>query len=174
MNEPAGNHKFDTQWVWFPEGNPSTSAPLGTRYFRRLITIPADRQLQSATLRFTSDNDSIVSLNARPIGSAGDSHELNKVDLSAALHPGENLITALGKNTGDKLNPAGFIARLDATFTRGDPMALTTDASWKSSNVLNRGWDAEHFDDHAWANAEELGPAGTAPWGYAASTDRTL
>ena len=39
----------DAQWIWFPEGQPEKAAPVGTRYFRRVITLPADRTVKRAT-----------------------------------------------------------------------------------------------------------------------------
>ena len=29
----------DAQWIWFPEGNPAASAPVATRYFRRVFEL---------------------------------------------------------------------------------------------------------------------------------------
>ena len=52
-DQSARNVLGDAQWIWFPEGQPEKAAPVGTRYFRRVITIPADRAVKGATLFFT-------------------------------------------------------------------------------------------------------------------------
>src|ERR1039457_6905038 len=31
----SGDLLAGANWIWFPEGNPAVSAPVGTRYFRR-------------------------------------------------------------------------------------------------------------------------------------------
>ena len=46
-------------WIWYPEGNPSQVAPLGTRYFRRQITIPITRTIREATCTLSADDAAV-------------------------------------------------------------------------------------------------------------------
>jgi alpha-L-rhamnosidase len=163
------------KWIWYPEGNPASSAPVATRYFRRSFTLPADRRVASASLAFTADNEATVSVNGGPAGSEADFHELRRADVTAALRPGENVLSATVRNTGDKPNPAGFTARLAVTFADGgDAVVVATDAGWHAATAPGQGWDAAGFDDASWVPAKELGPVGMGPWGEPGSNDRTL
>ena len=47
------------QWLWYPEGNPRHDAPVATRYFRRTLTIPADRQVVRAIAFFAGDDQCV-------------------------------------------------------------------------------------------------------------------
>ena len=76
----AKNVLGDAQWIWFPEGQPDKAAPVGTRYFRRAITLPADRTVKRATLFFTADNSGDFFINGRKAGAAGDFHSAAEND----------------------------------------------------------------------------------------------
>ena len=47
----------DTSWIWFPEGDATKSAPIETNWFRKEITIPADRKIKRALFQYTGDNE---------------------------------------------------------------------------------------------------------------------
>lgn len=79
LDEPARSEAAkkvlgDAQWIWFPEGQPEKDAPVGTRYFRRAITLPANRTVKQATLFFTSDNGGEFFINGQRVGGASDFH----------------------------------------------------------------------------------------------------
>ena len=40
----------ETDWIWFPEGEPTMAVPIGTRFFRRTIELPAERTVKRAKL----------------------------------------------------------------------------------------------------------------------------
>ncbi|MET8289855.1 hypothetical protein ABZV80_32190 [Streptomyces sp. NPDC005132] len=48
----------DAHWIWYPEGNPSDSAPAGTRYLRRSFDLPAGAQISTAEMQLTADDHS--------------------------------------------------------------------------------------------------------------------
>ena len=170
LDEPEGsrtgkNILGDAQWIWFPEGQPEKAAPVGTRYFRRAITLPQDRIVKQAVLYFTVDNSGDMYVNGHKAGTAGNFHSATEVDVTKLLHPGNNVLAAAVKNDGADPNPAGFIARLQVEFTQGAPLAVATDASWKTGKESATGWKGDGYDDAAWMTAQKLGPAGMAPWG---------
>ena len=155
----------DAQWIWFPEGEPEKDAPVGTRYFRRAVTIPADRTVKQATLFFTADNNGEFYINGRKVGSASDCHYAAPFDVAGLLQQGKNLLTASVRNDGTGPNPAGLIGLLRVEFAGGEPLIVATDSSWKSGNQEMAGWKDAGFDDAGWMAAKKLGPPGMAPWG---------
>ena len=176
LDEPAGsraekNVMGAAQWIWFPEGQPDKAAPVGTRWFRRTFTLPADRSVKRAFLLFTGDNNAECFVNDHKAGTAGDFHAATERDVTMRLHAGKNVLAASVKNEGSDPNPAGFIALLRVEFDQGAPMVIVTDSSWKVANKSATAWKAADFDDAAWAAAQQLGPAGMAPWGEIAGPE---
>jgi alpha-L-rhamnosidase len=170
LDEPARSQAAkkvlgDAQWIWFPGGEPEKAAPVGTRYFRRAITLPADRNVKQATLFFTSDNGGDFFINGQRIGGATDFHAAAQFDVTGQLQRGKNLLAASVHNDGTDPNPAGLIGLLRVEFSQGEPLVVVTDASWKSAEQETAGWKDAGFDDSGWVAAQKLGPAGMAPWG---------
>src|SRR5262245_49998569 len=54
-------------WVWYPEGDPASSAPAATRYLRRVFTAPAG-PYTDAQLVVTGDDTVDVWLNDTYLG----------------------------------------------------------------------------------------------------------
>ena len=170
LDEPAGsgaakNVLGNAQWIWFPEGQPAKAAPVGTRFFRRAITLPADRKVKRATLLFTADNSGDFFVNGRKAGSAGNFHLATDADVTGLLHAGENALSVSVDNGGPDPNPAGLIALVRVEFEQGAPLVVVTDSGWKAAAKPGAGWMTAGFDDQAWPSALALGPAGMAPWG---------
>ena len=164
----------EAQWIWFPEGNPQDQAPLGTRYFRRTFTLPANQTVIEAILEISADDQFELFVNGRAAGRGDSWKQPQKLDLGTFLKPGENLLAIMARNIGDHPNPAGVIAKLNVTFRQGAPMTLMTDPLWKSSTNGPAGWDTLVYDDHTWASAKALGEYGTQPWGIIQNDDRPL
>jgi len=61
--EAQDNKLKQSQWIWFPEGNPAAGAPIATRYFRRQVMIPQGRQIVQATCFFSADNEFALFVN---------------------------------------------------------------------------------------------------------------
>lgn len=146
---------FDAaQWIWFPEGNPAQSAPLGIRYFRRKITLPAGRSPAKATYVITADNEFQLSINGIKAGRGDDWHKPVTLDVTSLLHAGDNTIGITATNIGDGPNPAGLIGKLHIEFTQGDPLDVVTDGKWQAAT-----------EPTSWTAAKALGANGIAPWG---------
>jgi alpha-L-rhamnosidase len=164
-DQGAGNVLGDAQWIWFPEGQPEKAAPVGTRYFRRAITIPADRAAKRATLFFTADNGGEFYINGKKTGGATDFHAAARFDVTKLLQAGKNSLAASVHNDGSEPNPAGLIGLLRIEFEAGEPVVVVTDAAWKSAREQAADWTEAGFDDAGWVAAQKLGPAGMSPWG---------
>jgi alpha-L-rhamnosidase len=164
------NQITGTSWIWFPEGNPAVNAPLETNWFRRVVTLPADRHIKRAIFQYTGDNFCRGWLDIFDLG-ARDNFKLVKWnDITTRLEPGKTYVFGLvGVNKGDvnkgDPNPAGVIGSLTIEFTEGEPLVIATDASWKTSKTLADGWNTIGFDDSKWVPAKVLGPVGMQPWG---------
>ena len=170
LDEPAGartaqNVLGDAQWIWFPEGQPEKAAPVGTRCFRRVITLPADRTVKRATLFFTADDSGECYVNGQKAGTAGNFHSVTETDVTTLLQHGENVLAASVKNGGADPNPAGLIALLRVEFAQGGPLVVVTDSSWRAGKEAAAGWKDAGFAETGWMAAQKLGPAGMAPWG---------
>lgn len=164
-----------TNWVWYPEGEPTTAAPLGARYFRRVVEIPANRKVDRARLLFTADNECKAFVNGRDIGGRDTHKNVKDADITYRLRPGMNSIAIVCRNQGEEPNPAGMVALLKIEFKEGPPIVIQSDASWKVSPDEEPGWNEPGFDDSAWVAAKVIGPVGMQPWGAVEGpTDRRL
>jgi len=161
-------------WIWFPEGDPAVSAPLATRYFRRVFELPADQVIKTAVITITADDQSHLLVNGQEAGKTDDWALPGTFSIGTLLKPGKNVLAVTARNAGDSPNPAGLIARLDITFEQGSPLTLGTDGNWKSATNAADGWYAADFDDAAWTPAKVLGEYGMQPWGVGGDDNRRL
>jgi alpha-L-rhamnosidase len=159
------NYLTGTSWIWFPVGEPEKSAPPGTNYFRRVVTIPADRHIKRARFQYTGDNEGRGWINDSDVGARNNYRTVKFNDITTRIEPGKTYVFGLtGRNTrADKA--AGVIGLLEIEFTTGEPMIIATDEQWKVSDKEIPGWNKPGFDDSGWVAAKKLGPAGMSPWG---------
>lgn len=160
-----------TQWIWFPEGEPARSAPVGTRWFRREFSLPADRAIKSAHWLLAADNSFQASVNGQPVGSGGNFKTATDLNVASHLHSGRNVLAVSVSNAGDSPNPAGLTGLLRVEFQQGEPVVIATDEQWKTTASEIAGWTQPAFDDHAWPAVKKLGPVGMAPWGEIAGPE---
>ncbi|MGN9810422.1 family 78 glycoside hydrolase catalytic domain [Micromonospora sp. BQ11] len=151
-------------WVWYPEGDPRTAAPVGHRYFRKTFTVAAGA-ISDAQLVITGDDTVDVWLNGKPL--AGSTRAVDSwknalyVDLQSALVAGTNTLAVAVQNT--TASPAGVLGRVHVV-TAGGTTDLITDGSWRAFQSAPVGWEQPGFDDSGWAGAADLGTYGIAPW----------
>ncbi len=146
------------QWIWYPEGQPTQSAPIGTRRFRRTFVIPGDVQLKNATVAMTADNSFVLRINGHMAMRGDDFNHIYMADVARFFHSGRNVIYVAADNTGTTANPAGLIGHFHLLFAGGRTINIDTDAHWDTC----RGLPAH------WKPAMALGPYGIAPWGRGA------
>ena len=152
------------QWVWFPEGEPAVSAPVGTRYFRCNLTLPDDRTITRAVCQIAADNAFELFVNGTPAGQGADFNIPTTLDVTKLIKRGVNSVAVMATNVGDVPNPAGLIAVLRVEFAQGEPLVIQTDGQWKAAQERREGWEREGFDDSSWAAAKILGVYGMSPW----------
>ncbi|MGB9608706.1 MAG: glycosylhydrolase-like jelly roll fold domain-containing protein, partial [bacterium] len=141
------------KWIWYPEGNPLQAVPQNiTRLFRRTFEIK-EKEIKSAKLFITADNEFKCKLNGQFVGEGNKWEEIYSFDVKDFLKAGRNEILVIARNGGDIPNPAGLICVLTIRYSDGDSQYLISDGSWESA-----------IGDE-WVKAMELGPYGIAPWG---------
>lgn len=157
----------DTAWIWHPdEAQPQKAAAPATNYFRRLISIPAGRQIKRAIFQYTGENECRGWINDNDLGARNSVKTVKWNDITTRIEAGQTYVFGLtGRNTGDQPKPAGVIALLTIEFHTGKPLVIMTDESWRVSKTLEQGWNILAFDDSKWAAARIIGPAGMSPWG---------
>ena len=146
----------EAKWIWYPEGEPARSAPVGTRFFQLKFELPVNRRVVSAHLELTADNAFAASVNGTPVGQGDNFHQVVELEVLAALRSGANVLTVRAENTGNAPNPAGLVAALRLKFADGRDESILSDAAWTTSQT---GSPTE-----AWQPAKVLGTLNMGPW----------
>ena len=107
------------RWIWYPEGNPAASAPVGTRYFLREFKIDEQKKIESARVFMTADNSFRLKVNDRYVLEGDNFHETYQADVTGFLKPAENRFEVVAENGGDAPNPAGLIGLLVIRYADG-------------------------------------------------------
>lgn len=156
----------NAQWIWYPEGKPGESAPLGDVFFRSSFSVESGRILKQAGLYITADNSARAYLDGTELqGVVTAFNQIMLIDLTAQLDAGTHCLAILGKNEGDGPNPAGMIARLVLDYEDGPTTFIESGESWKvTRGEAPEGWSTPDFDDQSWLGAGVIGPVGTPPW----------
>ncbi|NUR91935.1 MAG: family 78 glycoside hydrolase catalytic domain, partial [Nonomuraea sp.] len=154
-------------WIWYPEGDPATSAPAGTRYFRTEFDVPAVPQ--GARLVMTADDGFTAWVNgAEAGGREPDPNQENwrrPITVEVPLRQGRNVIAVAATN--GRVSPAGLLGRIEGV--------TVTDGAWKATDAEPTGdWKAAGFDDSAWQQAKVLAAWGSGPWGRVTAERPTL
>ncbi|MHC4229201.1 MAG: family 78 glycoside hydrolase catalytic domain, partial [Planctomycetota bacterium] len=153
------------KWIWFDEGDPRKSAPIGTRFFRRKIEISSDRKVKQARFRLIADNEATLFINGRQAGKVNGWQSAKTLDMTGKLSVGQNILAIAAANKGDAAGPAGLAGKLLIEFDTGAAMIVLIDRSWKSSDAEQDGWEKTDFDDDAWSGSKEIARVGDSPWG---------
>ncbi|MBN1360232.1 MAG: family 78 glycoside hydrolase catalytic domain [Sedimentisphaerales bacterium] len=152
-------------WVWYPEGDPKTSAPVATRYFRKTFTLPGARRVESAVCAATADNSFKLYVNGVQVGEGTNFQQASVVDVKEHLRVGRNVLALEASNVGDAANPAGVLAILRLRFAGGQPSVVASDPTWLASQSGAPGWTDVEFSARDWRPVMVLGLHGTSPWG---------
>ena len=143
------------KWVGIPAtlGTPGVDTCL-----RRQIDLPADRHLIRATLALYGFHECTALVNGTVIGHAAQWEPTARLEATASLHPGANVIGIIASHTDRYLPQA--IGRLVLHFDAGTDQAIPMDQSWKASQQPGDGWSRVGYDDGTWPAAA----AGGVPW----------
>ena len=167
LDAPVGD------WIWFPEGEPATDAPIAARFFRRTIDLSEYAKVTRAQLRITADDRCTVWLNGEEVGTDGSWQTLREFDdIAEKFRPGRNVLAVRAENLKSDVpaNPAGLAAGLAIECATGDRVDVRTGEDWRVSQDEAEGWQQPDFDDAAWSNAKTVAPFGGGPWGEVGAT----
>ncbi len=159
------------RWIWFPEGKPARSAPVGIRYFRSAVTLPADAAITAAQFIVNADDSCTAFVNGQRLPKKTDGWlDFETYDVTRLLRPGRNVLAIEAENGA---SAAGAIAWLAIRTGKEKRVVAVTDRSWKASDNGVPGWERPAYDDAAWPAAMELGPAVMEPWAGRLRCSRT-
>jgi alpha-L-rhamnosidase len=117
----AGSH-----WIWYPDGDPGTAAPAGSRFFRGSVTVPEGKSVRSARMLLSVDDSFVAYLNgAQVAASAGTWQQSVAVGLTGQLRPGPNVVAVAATNVGS--SPAGVLAVIEVVCTDGTTVVVRSD-----------------------------------------------
>ena len=161
------------KWIWFAEGEPQKSAPVGTCFFRRKFETDPDKKIKQGRLVLVVDNEAAVFVNGQEAGKAREWRNTTILNISDKLRTGTNTLAIAAINTGESDNPAGIAGKLLIEYETGEeanavrhPQAdILMDSLWKASNIEQEGWQGCNFDDAGWSDAKEIAVIGDQPWG---------
>jgi alpha-L-rhamnosidase len=169
----ASSTFLDARWIWYPEGNPTVSAPVATRWFRKTFTVPSGQTVAQAVATMAGDNMFTLYVNGQIALSVENPNywqQYGQADISAFLVSGTNVLAVAVTNTGTSPNPAGLIGSFDLTYGNGLTNSFQTDGTWISANTLYADWNQTNFSFTGWTNAMVLGAYGISPWNDFAKT----
>ncbi len=121
------------RWVWFPEGEPHKSAPIGKRFFRRNVNIPSGK-IKLARFKLAMDNEGTLFVNGQEVQKFSGWKPPYTFDVTEKLIAGTNCLSISAENQGDKPNPAGLAGKLLIEFESGDAVAILIEHFWKVSD----------------------------------------
>jgi putative heme-binding domain-containing protein len=151
----------EPRWIWGAEQSKDNEIFFFRKSFETFIE-NKEKDVESATLWGTCDNEMVVYLNGKKVTESTAWERATIVDVSKALIPGRNLIAIRGKNTD---GIAGLILRLTINKSDGTKTIAVTDGTWKVSANTEPGWEAASYDDAAWRGVHVVGNLGMQPWG---------
>lgn len=163
---PEGPHNpAGASWIWNPEGDPASSVPAGTRYFRRTVELSA-QSVERAVMVLAADDAFVLYVNgteaARSHTRVFGGRMAIEVDLADLLTAGSNTLAVSARNR--YVGPAGLVAKLEVELTDGQRVDVLTDSSWRVSRQNEPGWNQPGFDDSGWSEALEVAAYGEGPW----------
>ncbi len=159
------------EWIWHNEASfgPELEAPRGQRLFRRRFAVAGP--LRRARLVITVDDQFTAWVNGQPVAKSdgqGDAwRRPQQADVTKLLVPGDNVLAVAAVNgaNGTQPTPAGVAVRLVLEPVAGGPVEVLSDATWRTAERADQGWQAVTFDDGAWRAPRVFGRVGRQPWG---------
>jgi hypothetical protein len=154
----------ESQWIWYPEGNPAQSAPTATRYFQRVLEVDGAKELRSATALVSADNAFTLWINGKRVSEGDNFHVTVGTPIASFLRPGANVLAVAATNSAEAANPAGWIGAFTLSYRDGTREIVRTDGNWAAGMAAQPGWERAVARPGDWKNALVLGAFGMAPW----------
>lgn len=155
----------EANWIWYPEGDATAGVPVARRYFRKEVTIPANREIATAYCAATGDDNYTIYVNGQRIDGGNSWKQAGAIDVKEYLRPGKNAIALEAANGGEGPNAAGAIVKLRIQYADGGTTIVCTDGSWRTAKSAPDGWREIDFDAGGWEHAKVAAAYGAGPWG---------
>ena len=155
------------QWIWSEPGSATTLAAVGTRYFRRTVTLPSTCQVEKVRCTITADDEYTLFVNGQQIGSGNNYYQVETYDVTQHFQAGANVLAVAVTNLGAGHNPAGLIAALRVETDSGEPIMVKTGSEWRVGDKAAGEWKDPGYDDTNWLPAQVCDREGISPWGLA-------
>ncbi|MEO6809396.1 MAG: hypothetical protein ABI353_09840, partial [Isosphaeraceae bacterium] len=149
------------QWIWLG----ATAKDDQTASFRKEFQL--DGPIKSANLVAAGDDSVAVFLDGKGVVQGDGWSTPVSADLTSALQRGpkqgvgRHVIAARCRNGK---SAAGLLLRLVVEPVEGKPFAIISDATWNTSETIDKNWAAPKYDDKSWAKATVVANLGGAPW----------
>jgi hypothetical protein len=154
----------ESSWIWYPEGNPAQSAPAENRYFQRIISVDATKDLESASAALSGDNSFTLWINGKKV-STGDNFNITFLtSIKRFLRPGVNVVAVEASNGSDAPSPAGWIGSFELNYKDGSREVIKTDEQWSAGLTAQPGWKQAVTKTGDWKESMVLGVYAAAPW----------
>lgn len=170
--EPPPVDLNGASWIW-STGTTTGGAPVGSRWFRGRLAVPAGVEVAAAHLVMTADDDFTAYVNGQQVlhdpeqtDSWRTARTADVTELARAAVGGTLVVAAVATNRGGSDNPAGLLGKLVVVTATGESLTLVTDGSWRGAETEPAaGWPGPAHDDSAWPAVAVLAPYGQGPWG---------
>ncbi|KAG6818957.1 hypothetical protein H0H93_016875, partial [Arthromyces matolae] len=155
----------NAQWIWTNElKGPGSSVPIGSRAFRRTVTLPNGRLAIQAKVLIATDNAFTLYINGLLVGSGESFTVANRYVVN--FPPTSRVVIAVYATNVPPGGPAGVFAAFDlVSCDCSYDDYFVTDGQWKYSLGTPSGFINPDYDDSAWAWAVTEGGYGASPWG---------
>jgi len=139
--DPLNHHFGKSLWIWNTKEKKKADRPVKKRYFRKDITIAADRKIENANIAITAEHSFELIVNGKKVGAMERVAFPQRYDLSAFLKAGKNNIAVIGEDQPINDKFSGLIAAMLIEFDSGEPMVVKTDESWTVSDAPPSNWE---------------------------------
>jgi alpha-L-rhamnosidase len=156
-------------WVWLP-GTKSGNQPVGAAYFRKGLDLPAGQKVLKATFLIVADDGFTLFVNGQESGTGTDWKQPRRLDVTARLQAGQNVLAIQVNNAGSGPSPAGLMGLLVVLLESGAPVVVPVDASWQGAAKPGDRWQGPEYDATRWAAVSVIGKNGVQPWGTVKSS----
>jgi len=129
----------------------------GDRYFRYVFTLP-DQELQLAKLMVSVDHSYTLYINGESVSQGTDWRKVDKLEVSALLNKGKNVIAIKGSNEGKIANPAGILLFVKILYEKDSEIMIRSGVDWKSTaEQPGSDWQMLEFNDEDWTVVRNYG-----------------
>jgi len=148
------------EWFWHPS-EIGINKPV---YFRKKVSIPANKKVTSALMRLTADNKFTAYINDTKLGSGDSWQKIYDFEITDELRK-ENIVAIEAANTAG--NICGLLFSIKINFDDGSEIYIGADKNtkdWKTTNKVYPDWTKLSFDDSQWGEIKLLGDYETGSW----------